>query len=112
MSEFESLVEQEIPRLRRYARALSRKDNTGIEQHLTMGDSSAHNSQMSLCIEVAKKAANGRGIDVPRSIVSQVLCKRIEKRPPLTCEILASLLRDNSLPTPAEQANNLMLYLG
>jgi hypothetical protein len=87
-------------------------DSTGIAQHLSMGGPSGYNSQTALCIEVARKAAGGRGIDVPRSIISHVLRRRTDNRAPLTCDILASVLRNNSLPTPAEQANNFIAYLG
>jgi hypothetical protein len=86
-------------------------DDAGIRHYLTMGDSSGYLPQVALFIEVAKKAANGKGIDVPRSIISHVLRKRIDKCAPLTCEILVSVLKNNALPTPAEQANNVMLYL-
>jgi hypothetical protein len=90
-----------------------RLDSTGIAQHLSMGDPSGYNSQTALCIEVARKAAGGRGVDVPRSInISHVLRRRTDNRAPLTCDILASVLRNNSLPTPAEQANNFIAYLG
>jgi hypothetical protein len=87
-------------------------DNTGIAQHLTMGESSGYNPQTMLCIEVARKAANGRGIDVPRSIISHVLRKRTGERIPLECADLSNVLKNNSLPTPAEQANNFIAYLG
>jgi hypothetical protein len=87
-------------------------DNRGIAQYLTMGDSSGYRSETGLGIEVARKAANGRGMDVPRSIISHVLRKRMDKRTPFTCDILAGVLKNNSLPTPAEQANNFITYLG
>jgi hypothetical protein len=58
------------------------------------------------------KAADQRGVDIPRSILSHVLRKRVDKREPLTCEILTSVLKNNSLPTPAEQANNFISFLG
>src|SRR6516162_2523332 len=48
-------------------------DNAGIAHYLPMEDSSGYVSEVALCIEVARKAANGRGIDVPRSIISHVL---------------------------------------
>jgi hypothetical protein len=86
-------------------------DNKGIANYLNTGDSSGHPPETAIFIEVARKAADGRGIDVPRSIISHVLRKRADKRTPLTCEILASVVKNNSLPTPAEQASNLMLYL-
>ena len=87
-------------------------DNAGIAQYLTMRDSSGHRSETALCIEVARKAANGKGIDVPRSIISHVLRKRTDKRSPLTCDVLAGVLKNTSLPTPAEQANNFITHLG
>jgi hypothetical protein len=62
--------------------------------------------------EVARQAANGKGIDIPRSIISYVLRKRADTRPPVTEKILISILRNNSVPTPAEQANNLIKFLG
>jgi nucleoside 2-deoxyribosyltransferase len=77
-----------------------------------MGDSPDYRPETALFIEVAKQAANGRGTDVPRSIISHVLQKRNDKQAPITCEILVSILKDNSLPTPAEQANNLIIFLG
>jgi hypothetical protein len=77
-----------------------------------MEDSSGYRTEVALCIEVARKAADGKGIDVPRSIISHVLRKRTDKLAPLTCEILVSVLKNNPLPTPAEQADNVMLYLG
>src|SRR5689334_10882643 len=86
-------------------------DNNEIEQYLTMGGS-GYNQQITLFIEVARKAANGRGIDVPRSIISHVLRKREDKRVPLTCDDLANVLKNNSLPAPAELANNFIIYLG
>jgi hypothetical protein len=87
-------------------------DEGGIDHYLTVGDPAGYQPEAALFIEVARKAANGRGIDVPRSIISHVLRKRLDKRAPLTCDILADVLKNTSLPTPAEQANNLMLYLG
>jgi hypothetical protein len=84
----------------------------GIANHLSIGDSSDHPSNTALYIEVAKKAADGRGIDVPRSIISHVVRKRMDKRVPLNCDILVSVLKNNSLPTPAQQANNLITHLG
>jgi hypothetical protein len=86
-------------------------DNSGRARYLAMGDPSDYDPQTALFIEVARKAANGRGIDVPRSIISHVLRKRIDKRPPLTNDILVGVLKNNSLPTLAEMANNLILYL-
>jgi hypothetical protein len=87
-------------------------DKAGIARHLTMGDPSSYNSQTALCIEVARRTADGRGIDVPRSIISHVLRKRTDKRVPLDCDDLVSVLKNNSLPTPAEQANNFITHLG
>jgi hypothetical protein len=75
-------------------------------------DSSAYADRRALCIEVAKKATNGKGIDVPRSIISHVLRQRLDTRSPITCDILINVLKNNSLPTPAEQANNFIAYLG
>jgi hypothetical protein len=89
-----------------------RLDDAGIARHLAMGDSSSHPAEVLLCIEVAKKAASGKGIDVPRSIISHVMRKRAENRVPLDCADLANVIKNNSLPTPAEQANNFITYLG
>jgi hypothetical protein len=38
-------------------------DDRGIAQYLTMEDSSGYRSETALGIEVARKAANGRGMD-------------------------------------------------
>ena len=92
-------------------RALS-MDEAGIRLHLRKDESSDFNSEVALCIEVAKHASNGRGTDVPRSIISHVLRKRSDKQPPITCDILVSVLKNNSLPTPSEQANNFITHLG
>jgi hypothetical protein len=92
-------------------RALS-LDDTGITHYVSLGDPLKYYPQVALCIEVARRAANGRGTDVARSIISHVLRKRMDKRTPLTCEIFAEVLKNNSLPTPAEQTNNFVTYLG
>jgi hypothetical protein len=86
-------------------------DSRGIAAYLSMKDE-PNNSLLRLYIEVAKKAADGRGVDFPRSIISHVLRKRIDKRSTLTWEVLADVLKNNSLPTPAELANNFVSYLG
>jgi len=87
-------------------------DNAGIAHYLPMEDSSGYVSEVALCIEVARKAANGRGIDVPRSIISHVLRKRMDRRVPISCDILIGILKNNSMPKPAEQADNFIAYLG
>src|SRR5271156_4717685 len=71
-----------------------------------------NNPNIVLYMEVAKKAAGGKGTDVPRSIISHVVRNRVDKRAPLTSDILANILKNNSLPTPAEQANNFVTFLG
>lgn len=60
-------------------------DKRGIDTYLSMDDVS-DNPALRLHIEVAKKAANGRGVDVPRSIISHLLRKRMDKRVTLTCD--------------------------
>jgi hypothetical protein len=75
-------------------------------------DGSDQRSDIALFIEVAKKAADERRLDIPRSVISHVLRKRVDKRTELTCDILAGILKNNSLPTPAEQANNFVMFLG
>jgi hypothetical protein len=77
-----------------------------------MKDAAAPTPAIALYIEVAEKAAEGRGTDVARSIISHVLCRRLDKRAPLTCEILTGILKNNSLPSPAQQANNFITLLG
>jgi hypothetical protein len=86
-------------------------DERSIAQYQSMGDV-PDNSVLRLYVEVAKKAADGRGVDFPCSIISHVLRKRIDKQATLTWEILADVLKNNSLPTPAELANNFMNHLG
>jgi nucleoside 2-deoxyribosyltransferase len=92
-------------------RALS-LDDAGIRQHLRKGDSSDYYSEVALCIEVARKAANGRGIDIPRSIISHVLRNRMDKRALISSDILVNILKNNSMLRPAEQASNFVNYLG
>jgi hypothetical protein len=77
-----------------------------------MGEPADNHPMHRLYIEVAKKAADGRGVGVARSIISHVLRKRMDKGATLTWDILGDVLKNNSLPTPAELANNFVSYLG
>jgi hypothetical protein len=95
----------------RIERALQ-MDKQNFAHFLSMGDGPVQRSDIVLFIEVAKKAAHERGMDIPRSILSHVLRKRKDRRGPLTSDILTSILKNNSLPTPAEQANSFITYLG
>jgi nucleoside 2-deoxyribosyltransferase len=81
-----------------------------ITTFLSMGDTSEQRTI--LFIEFAKKAADETRMDIPRSIISHVLRKRVDKTKPLTCDIIIGILRNNSVATPAEQANNFITYLG
>lgn len=72
----------------------------------------AHNPSNQLFTEVANKAINGKGINEPRSILSHLLRKMTNKQTVITRDILVDILKNNSLPKPAEQANNLVLFLG
>ena len=94
-----------------YVQAALQLDTAGIRQYLSMKDEAGLNPTVALFQEVAK-AADKRGTDVPRSIISHVLRKRTDKRARLTCEILISILKNNSLPSPAQQANNFITLLG
>jgi hypothetical protein len=87
-------------------------DNKDIDQYLSMGEAADNPPVNRLYIEVAKKAADGRGVGVARSIISHALRKRIDKGATLTWEVLANVLKNNSLPTPAELANNSVSLLG
>ena len=51
-------------------------------------------------------------MDIPRSIISHALRKGKDRRSELTCDVLVGVLKNNSLPTPAEQANNFITFLG
>ena len=86
-------------------------DDAGVAQYLSMKGEADSNPTIALFVEVAN-AAYERGTDVPRSIISHVLRKRIGKRAPLTSQILTGILRNNSLPSPAQQANNFITLLG
>ena len=94
-----------------YVQAALQLDTAGIRQYLSMEDEAGLNPTIALFQEVAK-AADKRGTDVPRSIISHVLRKRTDKRAPLTYEILTGILKNNSLPSPAQQANNFITLLG
>jgi hypothetical protein len=96
---------------RDFERALQ-MEKKEIVHYLSTQDAQDQRSDIALYIEVAKKAADERRMDIPRSIFSHVLCKRKDKREPLTYDILCGILKNNSLPTPAEQANNFIVYLG
>ena len=85
---------------------------TDLAHFLTMTDAPDQRPDIALRIEVAKKAADETRMDIPRSIISHALRKRKDRRSELTCDVLLSILKNNSLPTPAEQANNFISYLG
>ena len=63
-------------------------------------------------IPIVKSIYEKGGAAVARSIVSHVL-RKSKTTPPihLTADDLQSILANNSLPTPAEQANNLIRFL-
>lgn len=67
---------------------------------------SACNNLTDFCVTVAHK-----GIEESRSIVSHVLHKT-EYTTPLFPGHIFNILKNYSLPTPAELADNLILYLG
>jgi hypothetical protein len=85
-------------------------DEFGVKTYSQEASSAKWLSQKALCIEVAKKSLV-KGMDTPRSIISHVLRKRTNKSE-LISEDFIEILKNNSLLTPAEQANNLILFLG
>jgi hypothetical protein len=87
-------------------------DDAEIRHFLSTKEDPNLNPSVSLCIEVARKAADAKGISVPRSIISHVVRNRMDQEVPLDIEILTDVLKNNSLPRPAEQANNFITYLG
>jgi hypothetical protein len=95
----------------RIERALQMQE-ADIVHFLSMGDGSDQRADIALVIEIAKKATDQRRMHIPRSIISHVVRKRVDKRTELTSDILAGILKNNSLPTLAEQANNFIAYLG
>jgi hypothetical protein len=64
-----------------------------------------------LFIEVAKKSF-GKSMEVPRSIISHAIRRSGEDTTKITPETLVNILKNTSLPLPAEQADNLVLFLG
>jgi hypothetical protein len=82
-----------------------------IDVYLSQRNDAELNPTTALYVEVSKKIIEN-GADIPRSILSHILRKWKGKKIPLTCQILVNALKNNSLPTPAEQANNLIAYLG
>jgi hypothetical protein len=89
-----------------------RMPKTDIAHFLTMTDAPDQRPDTALFIEVAKKAGDETRMDIPRSIISHALRKRKDRRSELTCDVLVGILKNNSLPTPAEQANNFITFLG
>jgi len=89
-------------------------DERGIAHYLSSNDDALDpKSQTALYVEVAKKAADGKGTDLPRSIISHVVRKNVGKTPTiLRIEYLVNILKNNSALTPAELANNVVLFLG
>jgi hypothetical protein len=61
-------------------RALS-LDNIGVSNYLSLQSDLVPGAATELYVEVAKKAADGKGTDLSRSIVSHVLRKNVRKRP-------------------------------
>ena len=88
-----------------------RMNKRDISAYLSIGSSLDIDPTTQLFVEIARKAEE-RGLDIPRSILSHSLSKRNDIGTPLTVEILTNVLKNNSLPTPAEQANNLIILLG
>jgi hypothetical protein len=92
-------------------------DQRGIAHYHSTQDDEGLNPTIALFKEVATAASANfvkKGdIDVPRSIISHVLRKRAEKQPALLTErVLVDVLKNNSLPTPAQQADNFVNFLG
>jgi hypothetical protein len=65
-----------------------------------------YNDLTDLCVMVAQK-----GVDKAPSIISHVLRKSMTKSVIRPAELF-DILKNNSLPTPGELANNLILFLG
>ena len=89
-------------------------DEIGIKDYATNYESSKdYNDATALCIEVAKKAYKGEfsDIDIPRSIISYAL-RNGKKDQFIDTQSLVKILKNKSLPTPAELANNFILFLG
>lgn len=85
-------------------------DETGVKQYV--GQTSAPNGDgpSDIYIEVAKKSIHGGMITV-RSLLSHVIRKRDSVKR-IKLADFANILKHNSTPTPADQANNLILFLG
>jgi hypothetical protein len=90
-----------------------RLDNIGVSNYLSLQSDLVPGAATELYVEVAKKAADGKGTDLSRSIVSHVLRKNVRKRPAtLETKQFVSILKNSYAPSPAELANNVVVFLG
>ena len=92
-----------------------RMDKQEMAHYVSMSDDQNLKAPIVLYVEVAKiDGENGgeHGGIISGSILSHCLSKRNNIGIPLTCELITDVLKNNSLPTPAEQANNFIIYLG
>ncbi len=85
-------------------------DERSILIYARSDGASVRNDRNEVYVEFAKKSLT-KGMDEPRSIISHVLRKSANKNQ-LDHANFANILKNNSLPAPAEQANNLILFLG
>lgn len=87
--------------------ALSQTDISEAHRKLFAGISQPQDFITSYLVEVAAKKSNATA----RSIISHVVRKNFSNKAIINIETLIHILRNNSLPTPAEQANNLVILL-
>ena len=85
-------------------------DEFAIKKFSKEKSSAGFDSQNALCIEVAIKSI-AKGIDEPRSIISHVL-RKSRNTSTIKTDDIVNILKNNSLPTPAGQAKNLIMFLG
>jgi endogenous inhibitor of DNA gyrase (YacG/DUF329 family) len=71
--------------------------DAAVREYAAEASSSEYIPTKALYIEVAKRARQGGGIDidVPRSIISHVLRKRLDARSTVGIETLVSILKNN-----------------
>jgi hypothetical protein len=85
-------------------------DESGLRYYSQMTPPSNRAGEHDIFIEVARKCGPG-GMVAVRSLLSHEIRKR-KSISRITSVDIANILKHRSLPTPGEQANNLIMFLG
>lgn len=82
-----------------------------IKEYAKWSDTEARPLTHKVCREIARKAKL-KGMNEPRSALSYTLRAKVNTNNPIDLDLLVKILESMSLPSPAEQGDNLILFLG